>query len=198
MTDNIAIIIASAISAVGGVLAMWAKNYFEYKKRNTVESSTVSGVNIYEALGYIQSQSQCSRAYVFEFHNGEHFFSGRGQQKFSCTYEFVKAGVSAEALNSQNHRISNFNQYIHELVKSGGFKYLDITKIEDNPFKEMLKSKGVTSIYNVPIKTLNGKIIGILGIEYTSSIDSFPKCRDEPDLEKFMRRQARIISGYLI
>lgn len=198
MSDNIAIIIASAISAVGGIFAMWVKNYFEYKKRNTVESSTVSGVNIYEALGYIQSQSECARAYVFEFHNGEHFFSGRGQQKFSCTYEFVKAGVSAEALNSQNHRISNFNQYIHELVRSGSFKYLDISKIEDNPFKEMLKSKGVTSIYNVPIKTLNGKIIGILGIEYTDSIKSFPKCRDEPDLEKFMRRQARIISGYLI
>ena len=41
---------------------------------------------------------------------------------------------------------------------------VDISKIEDNPFKEMLKSKGVTSIYNVPIKTLNGKIIGFIFI----------------------------------
>jgi len=198
MSDNIAIIIASLISAMGGMLTMWAKSHFDYKKKNSVESATASGVNIYEALGYLQSQTECSRSYVFEFHNGEHFFSGRGQQKFSCTYEFVKAGVSAEALNSQNHRISNYNQYIHKLIKQEKFKYLDINKIQDQAFKEMLKTKGVESIYNVPIKTLNGKVIGILGIEYTSKIKSFPICRDEPDLEKFMRRQARIISGYLI
>jgi len=196
--DSIALIIASIISAMGGMLTMWAKSKLDYKKKNSVETATASGVNIYEALGYIQSQANCSRSYVFEFHNGEHFFSGRGQQKFSCTYEFVNAGVSAEALNSQNHRISNYNQYIHELIKNGKFKYTDIKKIKDNPFSEMLKTKGVKAIYNVPIKTLNGKIIGILGMEYTFDIEEFPVCGDEPDMQKFMRRQARIISGYLI
>ena len=74
MSDNIAIIIASLISAMGGMLTMWAKSHFDYKKKNSVENATASGVNIYEALGYLQSQTECSRSYVFEFHNGEHFF----------------------------------------------------------------------------------------------------------------------------
>ena len=108
--DNIAIIIASVVSAIGAVVGVWLKNKLDYNKKNSIETTTVSGVNIYKALEYIQTQTGCARSYVFEFHNGEHFFSGRGQQKFSCTYEHVRAGVSAESLNSQGHRISNYNK----------------------------------------------------------------------------------------
>lgn len=186
------------ISAIGGVLGVWIKNKIEYKRRNSLESTTVSGTNIYEALEYIQAQSECARAYVFEFHNGEHFFSGRGQQKFSCTYEHVRPGVSSESLNSQGHRISNYNTYIKELVSEGKFCYLDSEKIIDETFKCLLRSKGVKSLYNVPIKTLQGKIIGILGIDFISPQDNFSFGKEHPDPEKFMRRQARIISGYLI
>lgn len=196
--NDFALVLASIISAVGGIIGMWVKNRLDYKKSNSVEKVAASGVNIYEALDYVLSETKCSRAYVFEFHNGEHFFSGRGQQKFSCTYEFVKPGVSAEALNSQNHRISNYNHYIHELISEEKFEYININKIPDEAFKMLLESRGVCAIYNVPIKTLNGKIIGILGIDYTFDIEEFDFGREHPDVAKFMRRQARIISGYLI
>jgi hypothetical protein len=193
-----AIILASLISALGGVLAVWLKNKIEYRKKNSLESSTVSGTNVYRALEYIQSQSGCARAYVFEFHNGEHFFSGRGQQKFSCTYEHVRAGVSSESNNSQGHRISNYNKYIHSTVSDGKFCYLDVEEIEDEAFKCLLRSRGVKSLYNVPIKTLQGKVIGILGVDYLVSPEAFFFGEEHSCPEKFMRRQARIISGYLI
>ncbi|MGI9357855.1 MAG: hypothetical protein ACR2ON_00460 [Paracoccaceae bacterium] len=196
--ETVAIILASVISAMGGIFAVFIKNKFDYKKKNSIELTAASGTNIYKALEYIQSQSGCARAYVFEFHNGEHFFSGRGQQKFSCTYEFVRPGVSAEAINSQGHRISNYNGYIGSMVSDGQFSYSDIDQIPDNAFKSMLNRRGVKAIYNVPIKTLNGKIIGILGIDFISKIDSFDFGEEHPDSQKFMRRQARVISGYLI
>jgi len=196
--ETVAIILASVISAMGGIFAVFIKNKFDYKKKNSIELTAASGTNIYKALEYIQSQSGCARAYVFEFHNGEHFFSGRGQQKFSCTYEFVRPGVSAEAINSQGHRISNYNGYIGSMVTDGQFSYSDIDQIPDSAFKSMLNQRGVKAIYNVPIKTLNGKIIGILGVDFISKIDSFDFGEEHPDPQKFMRRQARVISGYLI
>jgi hypothetical protein len=133
--ETLAILLASIISALGGVLAVVIKNKLDYKKKNCIEQTAVSGTNIYKALEYIQSQTGCARAYVFEFHNGEHFFSGRGQQKFSCTYEHVSAGVSAEAINSQGHRISNYNGYIRSLVTNSEYVFKDINKIPDNAFK---------------------------------------------------------------
>lgn len=196
--DNLSIIIASAISALGAIAGVYVKNRMDYKRKSSIESTTVSGINIYEALEFIQSETECARAYVFEFHNGEHFFSGKGQQKFSCTYEYVRAGVSSEAMNSQGHRISNYNRYMHNLITEGYFRTCDINNMEDQAFRSMLNKKGVMSIYNVPIKTLNGKIIGILGIDYICKIDKFDFGPQHPNTLKFMQRQARVISGYLI
>ena len=195
--ENLAVIFASIISAVGTIAAVWIKNKFDYKKKNTLESANVSRINIYKALEYIQSQTNCARAYVFEFHNGEHFFSGRGQQKFSCTYECVRAGVSAESLNSQGHRISNYNSYISTLISDGVYKSNDTSTIRDQAFKSLLESKGVKAIYNVPIKTLNGKVIGILGIEYLVKKNNFDISSKGLAFDRFMRMQARAISGYL-
>ena len=107
--ENLAVIFASIISAVGTIAAVWIKNKFDYKKKNTLESATVSGINIYKALEYIQSQTNCARAYVFEFHNGDTYYSGGSQQKFSSTYEVVREGISSECVKLQNLRVSNFN-----------------------------------------------------------------------------------------
>ena len=70
----------------------------------------------------------------------------------------------------------------------------------------MIMSKGVLSIYNIPLKTLEGKIIGILGVDFVkkqaSPIYKFTQdsqeCKCHQDVNQFMRRQARILSAYLI
>lgn len=195
--DNIALIIASIVSSLGTILGIWLKNKMEYKKKECLETIAKSGLNVYQALDFIINETNADRAYVFEFHNGEKFFSGRGQQKFSCTYETVRPGVSAECLASQSHRISNFNKYIKSLITEGESFSLNVESVEDTSFASILKSKGVEAFYNVPIKTLNGKVIGILGIDYINNIDDF-KLKEEKDIGLFMRRQARIIGGYLV
>jgi hypothetical protein len=196
--DSLSVIFASIISALGTVLAVYIKHRIDYKRKSSIENTTISGANIYEALEFIQGETGCARAYVFEFHNGEHFFSGRGQQKFSCTYEYVRAGVSSEAMNSQGHRISNYNKYMHNLITEGFFNTCNINDLEDQAFRSLLSRKGVMAIYNVPIKTLNGKIIGVLGIDYICKLNEFDFGAQHPDSLKFMQRQARVISGYLI
>jgi len=193
-----------ALVSVGATLfSVWAgKRYMNNRKNSILINETIQNANVYTALQFLLEEAGADRAYVLEFHNGEHYFSGRGQQKFSCSYEVVREGISAESPNSQNHRVSNYHTYISQLVKDGDFSYSDINIINDVSFIQLLQQRGVSSIYNVPLKTLNGKIIGILGIDYVKSAPKSKEMGFQKSIvqsnREFLRNQARIITGYLM
>ncbi|MBL69644.1 MAG: hypothetical protein CMO74_14580 [Verrucomicrobiales bacterium] len=190
--------IATIVSSIATLVGVWAKRKWSERHKNTVEGHVRAGSNVNTALKYTKQMMSSGRAYVLEFHNGGHFFSGRGQQKFSCTHETVEAGISSECIHSQDHRVSNYSEYITELVSVGSFSCLDINEIRDSGFRSLLNSKGVQAIYNVPITTLNGKVIGILGVDYISKIEAFPVDVEGMTTEEFMQNQAKLIAGYLI
>ncbi len=152
--------------------------------------------NVYAALQYIMEEMKADRCYIMEFHNGDLYFSGRGQQKFSCTHEVVEEGVSAECEFSQNHRVSNYHHYINQMINEGKYFFQDIEDVSDRTFYQMIHKKGIQSIYNVPIKTLNGKIVGILGVDYVKN--PMPEKEEADESHSFMRRQARTVAGYLL
>ena len=187
---------AAVVSAVATLLAVWYRHKLGSRGCDLIKEETKQNTNVYTALQYTLEQTQADRAYILEFHNGEHFYAGRGQQKFSCTFEIVKEGISAEAHKSQNHRVSNYHNYIQRLVDKEKFCHENVEQIEDHFFSNLLKQKGVKSVYNVPLKTLNGKIVGILGVDYV-------RHPQENNLGKIsilnlLKKQAKIITGYLL
>ena len=133
------------------------------------------------------------RVSVYEFHNGESFYSGSHQQKFSCTYEYFKAGVSSEALGQQGLRVSTFNQFVSEIINEKIFKYSNTQDLENSLLKNWFEDKGVKSIVAIPIITLNKNIIGMISVESTTS----NKTLTEKEI-KFLIEQSKIICGYLI
>jgi len=166
------------------------------KEKDCIVRETAQNANVYAALQYIMEEMKADRCYIMEFHNGDLYFSGRGQQKFSCTHEVVEEGVSAECEFSQNHRVSNYHHYIHEMINQGSYFFKDVEDVSDRTFYQMIHKKGIQSIYNVPIKTLNGKIVGILGVDYVKN--KMPEIEGIDNTHSFMKRQARTISGYLL
>ena len=207
--DPWATIIGSLITALATVASvLLGRHYIRKGKIDPVVEDTAQSANVYTALQYTMAETAADRAYVLEFHNGGSYYSGRGQQKFSCTHEIASQGISRECNKSQEHRVSNYHTYISELINNHKFAHTDITTMEDHAFSMMLNQAGVKSIFNVPIKTLNGHIIGILGIDYVKShalenvmgfqaqgntLSQF----DEATFQ-FMKKQARIIAGYLV
>ncbi len=184
----------SVITALGGITAAWFTIRQSRKNKcDPIREDAAQSANVYAALEYTLGELGADRSYVLQFHNGGHYYSGRGQQKFSCTHEVVDEGISTEHINSQDHRISTCHSYIHELIEGEKFLYEDINEIKDSGFLRILDHKGVKSIVNVPIKTLNGKIIGILGVDYVKDAKAI---QNEQFL--FMKLQARIIAGYLV
>jgi len=206
--DNVFTITAAIISAVGTILSVWlGRRYIKKNRVDPVVEDIAQSANVYTALRYTMEEMHADRAYVLEFHNGGHYYSGRGQQKFSCTHEITAEGVSRECNNSQEHRVSQYHTYISELIENEYFANTDISTMDDHAFSNMLQHAGVKSIYNVPIKTLNGKIIGILGLDYvkthasknTIGVNSLVgNFQFNEESCKFMKRQARIVAGYLL
>lgn len=190
-------IIASIVTAVGTLCATflsikWKQNHdYKQKSKNILVEHSKRNQNVYKALKYLMDEVNSDRVYVYEFHNGEVYYSGGSQQKFSCTYEDVKDGISSEAHKSQNFRVSNFHYFVDKLLAEGGFCCTTLSEIEDVTFKHLLQDRGVQSFYAVPIQTLEGKIIGLLGVDFVKN-----PAKSCLDLDK-LQSQARIICGYL-
>ena len=168
-------IIASVITALATISSVFLGQQF-FKRRSgsgygscdkdPVIKDTLQSRNVYKALEFLLTELDADRAYVIEFHNGNSYLSGRGQQKFSCTHEIVTEGTSRECIEMQEYKVSNYHSYISHLIDDGKFFSYNSNELDDHAFSSLLHSKGVKSILNVPIKTLNGNIIGVLGVDY--------------------------------
>jgi hypothetical protein len=146
------------------------------------------------ALEFMRSETEADRVYILEFHNGEHYFSGRSQQKFSCTYEVVNEGISREVQNLQNIRISSMHYLIKDVVEENTFICKDSDEFcEDLSFRSLMEARGIKSMFARPIKTLNGKIIGVLVMDFVKEHRKWGN-----NAEDFLKKQARMISGYLV
>lgn len=206
--EGIYLVISAIIGAAATITSVViGQRFSKQKNRDPILTEHQNGENIYTALNFVMKEMHADRAYIFQFHNGTYYMSGRSQQKFSCTHETTTRGTSREAEYSQNHIVSNYHEYIDNIVKKEIFCFTSAENVKDHAFAALMKSKGVRSIYNVPIKTLNNKIIGILGVDYVKNcptevnlssctIDDVNKFGKETN--EFMRRQARTIAGYLV
>ena len=194
MESAIAAII-SAVATLGATFfSIWLRQRYDrkQKEKNILHEHSKRNQNVYTALKYLMEEMRGDRVYVYEFHNGDMYYSGGSQQKFSCTYEDVKEGISSEAHRSQNFRVSNFHYFIERLITDKGFCCQSLDKIHDVTFKHLLQDRGIKSFYAVPIKTLEGKIIGLLGVDFVRE-----QKKDCVDIE-LLKQQARIVCGYLV
>jgi len=194
---------ATIISVVLGKCLV--TRHLNAKKKDPIIADLEVNENIHICLDYILDQTGSDRAYVMQFHNGGYYISGKSQQKFSCTHESCTLGTSKEHYRSQNHLISNFHNYIHLLVNNGEYHYSNVGNIKDESLKNLVLSKGVISLFNIPLKTLDGKVIGILGVDYVKrkADPIFQHCdsteiHDKEEMKEFLKSQGRIISAYII
>jgi hypothetical protein len=187
-------IIAAMVSAAVTIGSVWFKNKIKARKDKVFNYDPQLHSNVMTALEFMRSETEADRVYILEFHNGEHYFSGRSQQKFSCTYEVVNEGISREVQNLQNIRISSMHYLIKDVVEENTFICKDSDEFcEDLSFRSLMEARGIKSMFARPIKTLNGKIIGVLVMDFVKEHRKWGN-----NAEDFLKKQARMISGYLV
>ena len=78
------------------------------------------------------------------------------------------------------------------MISDGEFFRENVESIKDFSFRALLQEKGVESLYNVVLKSANGKHIGFVGIDYVKSKKSLSESQ-----KKELKVWARQIGAYL-
>ena len=165
-------IVAAFLTGVAGpVILLMAKSYINSKKqaRDMILDAVEVGSLVSSKIDEIKEEFNADRVWVAQFHNGGHFYpTGKSIAKFSIFYEAVKPGILSIQSEFQNIPVNLFARVVNELLDNDTVSIPDF-KDETIPtfgLKYIADNTGCKSGYVFAIKTIDGKFIGILGIDY--------------------------------
>ena len=165
------IIIAFITGVISPMTIILLKNRLEKKnKPDMVEEALKVSELVTNKIDDIREDIKADRVWVTQFHNGGHFYpTGKSITKFSVMYESVNVGVSSMQQNFQNIPVHLFSKSMNRLVSADTIEipdYKDDT-IETYGLKYVAEETGCKSGYLFSIKTIEGKFIGVLGVDFT-------------------------------
>jgi len=169
---NTSVIVAFITGVLGPVILLFIKNKLD--KRNQKPDMVIETLKVSELvmtkLDRIKDELKPDRVWVTQFHNGGNFYpTGKSMAKFSVIYETVKTGVPSIQSNFQNIPVNLFSKSINYLLENESIEisdYKDET-IATFGLKYVAEDTGCKSGYLFPIKSIDGKYIGTLGLDYT-------------------------------
>jgi hypothetical protein len=166
------IIVAFLTGVAGPILVMLVKNYLDSKKKpsDMIADAVEIGNLIAAKIEDIKEEFNVDRVWVAQFHNGGHFYpTGKSIAKFSVLYETVKVGIASIQTNFQNIPVNLFSKSINQLLENNIIEIPDFKDetIATYGLKYVAEDTGCKSGYLFAIKSIDGKFIGTLGLDYT-------------------------------
>ena len=169
---NTSVIVAFITGVLGPVILLFIKNKLDKKNQKpdmVLETLKVSEL-VMSKLDRIKDELKPDRVWITQFHNGGNFYpTGKSMAKFSIIYETVKTGALSIQSNFQNIPVNLFSKSINYLLENESIEISDF-KDETIPtfgLKYVAEDTGCKSGYLFPIKSIDGKFIGTLGLDYT-------------------------------
>lgn len=166
------IIVAFITGVLGPVLLLFIKNKLEKKTEKpdmVLETLKVSEL-VMTKLDHIKEEFKADRVWVAQFHNGGNFYpTGKSMAKFSIIYESVGPSVQSIQGNFHNIPVNLFSRSINQLLENNTIEISDFKDETVATFglKYIAEDTGCKSGYLFAIKCIEGRFIGILGIDYT-------------------------------
>jgi len=179
------------IGATRELLTIWHKRLKLKHQTQTLQINSKTDIVIHDLLAELRLKTNAARVNLFQFHNGERFFTGSSIQRMSCTHESTKGGVaSCEACNS-GRPVSQFAPVINSMLNYDP-KYHAVSDMLDSFCTKCLQRMMVTGYSTMPL--CNGKhIIGFVILHWT---DNYQPADDE--LNKIVPMIADQIESLLI
>ena len=172
MSSEVIIALASsALTAiVGPIIVHLTTTRFAAKPSHIFQQELKLSNIIQDKLLEIQETYNTDRVWITQFHNGGYFYpTGKSIQKFSMIYEITQPTVSSIQNNFQNIPINLFSKSINHISDEDILRISDFNN-ESLPtygLKYLAQETGCKSSYAFALRTINGKFLGILGIDYT-------------------------------
>lgn len=172
MDNWIGLGIAFVTGVLGPLSVIFVKNYLEKRKAKpdmVTDTLHVSEL-VNSKLEHIKDEFSADRVWVTQFHNGGNFYpTGKSMAKFSIIYETVGLGTSSVQNSFHNIPVNLFSKSINQLLINDVIEipdYKDET-IATYGLKYVAEESGCKSGYLFSIKTIEGRFIGTLGLDYT-------------------------------
>jgi len=175
-TEFVAIVSALLTAVIGPLVVTFVKNYIEKKNKSSLEDTLKHNTLIDNKISEIREHYKADRIWITQFHNGGNFYpTGKSIQKFSMCYENIGQGIESVQQYFQSIPVSLFSQSTTQLLENDmivvpDFSLKDPTGIKDCSFfglRSVAETYSCKSAYLFAIKSIEGKFIGTLGIEYT-------------------------------
>jgi len=148
---------------------------------------------INSSLEEARQESKASRAFLFQFHNGEHSV---GQFNFlyaSETHEVVGAGISHNLQINQHIPASIGFEQGNTMINQG-YYCSTVEEMDNSSLANFLRQRGVVAICTVPVLNTNDEIIGFIGVDF-ADISTYPK--DPTYVLPTLRKHTAEIEGIL-
>jgi len=172
MQEMSAIIVAFITGVLGPVLIMVVKHFIDKKskKKDMIADACEVSSAVVLKLDEIKEEYSADRVWIAQFHNGGHFYpTGKSIAKFSVFYETVEAGASSIQTNLQNIPVNLFSKSINYLLKDEMIRIADFKDetLATYGLKYFAEENGTKSQYLFSIRSLDGKFIGFMSVDYT-------------------------------
>jgi len=140
--------------------------------------------DIHEYLTELRVLSDCARAQLIRFHNGEYFMDGVSMKKLSLTHESVSRGVAAEGDKKTNLLISLFSPLIEKVLKDEPTINF-LTSERDGFHKSFMEISNVHSFMILPVKYKN-MVSGYLMVQWCSQTKTKKAINNIVEISKLM------------
>lgn len=158
---------------LGPVLVVVTKKILEKKEKPDMVKDTLQMSElVVSKIEQIREEFEADRVWITQFHNGGHYYpTGKSMAKFSMLYETVGVGVASVQSNFQNIPVNLFSKSINEILSNDIISIPDFKDetIATFGLKYIAEDTGCKSGYIFSIKTIDGKFIGSLGIDFTKN-----------------------------
>jgi len=174
MSSAFVVLFSALITSVLGPITVYLLQLYSTKKlknqaKDPIKKSLPINLLIENKIEDIRNKHKADRVWIDQFHNGGVFYpTGQSIQKFSMFYEAVSIEIPSIKMMFQNIPVSLFSKSINELAEEGIIAIDDFTKNNgvNNSLRYFSKETKCKSVYLFAIKSIDGRFLGILGIDY--------------------------------
>ena len=164
--------IAFVTGVLGPLSVIWLKTFLDKRKKKpdmVMDTLRVSEL-VTTRIEHIKEEFKADRVWITQFHNGGNFYpTGKSMAKFSVMYETVDIGVNSIQTNFHNIPVNLFSKSINQLLVNDVIEIPDFKdeSVATYGLKYIAEDTGCRSEYLFSIKTIDGRFIGTLGLDYT-------------------------------
>lgn len=157
---------------IAGMAAVATFLYSYVRGRRRKEDKIVKDIRfslwLNNLLKTILIDYNADRVAVYQFHNGEHYYTGKSLQKISCTFEQCSTNVYPKSFELQSLPIGIVSWWLNETI-AGRFHFDNTDDISDTYTKAMVQQHSIKSIISKCLRNDAGIIVGVITVEWVNN-----------------------------